>query len=157
MKRMLTTLALVTAAAGAPDARQGRGIEQVAWLRGCWEAKTTSGAVEEHWTAPSGGSMVGLSRTVRDGALAAYELIVLRERGDRLVYLAHPSGQPAAEFLSTAVSGDVAIFENPAHDFPQRLGYRRQGASLLAWIEGARDGKTRRVEFPYRRVACPSD
>ena len=73
------------------------------------------------------------------------------------MYVAHPSGQPAAEFLSTTVSGDTVLFENPAHDFPQRIGYRRQGASLLAWIEGARNGKTRRVEFPYRRVACPGD
>jgi len=150
-------LILAATAAGTHEAQQGRGIEQVAWLQGCWEAVTAFGAVEEHWTAPGGRSLVGLSRTVRDGELAAYELVVIRERGERLVYVAHPSGQPAAEFLSTTVSGDTVLFENPAHDFPQRIGYRRQGASLLAWIEGARNGKTRRVEFPYRRVACPGD
>ena len=157
MRWMVSALVLVTTAAGAPDERQVRGIEQLAWLQGCWEAKTASGVVEEHWTAPAGRSMVGLSRTVRAGELAAYELVVLRERGVRLAYIAHPSGQPAAEFLSTAVSGDSAVFENPAHDFPQRIGYRRQGASLLAWIEGTSSGKARRVEFPYRRVPCAGD
>jgi hypothetical protein len=38
-----------------------------------------------------------------------------------------------------------------------RVGYARRGVdSLVAWIEGAPGGRTRRVEFPYGRVACPS-
>ena len=101
--------------------------------------------------------MVGLSRTVRGDELVTYELVVIRERGDRLVYVAHPSGQPSAEFLSTSLSEGSVVFENPGHDFPQRIGYRRQGPSLGAWIEGTKDGQARRVEFPYRRAACPGD
>jgi hypothetical protein len=46
------------------------------------------------------------------------------------------------------------IFENQAHDYPQRVGYKREGDSLLAWIDGTAGGKSRRVDFPYRRVAC---
>jgi hypothetical protein len=46
------------------------------------------------------------------------------------------------------------VFENPQHDFPQRVGYRRDGDTMLAWVEGMASGKPRRVEFPYRRVAC---
>jgi hypothetical protein len=49
------------------------------------------------------------------------------------------------------------VFENPGHEFPQRIGYRRQGPSLQAWIEGTKDRQARRVEFPYRRAACPGD
>ena len=47
------------------------------------------------------------------------------------------------------------MFANAAHDFPQRIGYRRRGDRLDAWIEGTVDGRARRVEFPYVRVACP--
>ena len=156
--RFVTAAALAVAAAvtveGAP---QGNAIQQLAWMQGCWETASTARTVEEQWTAPRGRSMVGLSRTVRGGELVAYELIVIRERGDRLVYIAHPSGQPSAEFVSTSLSEGSVVFENPAHDFPQRIGYRREGTSLLAWIEGSRNGQTRRVEFPYRRAACPGD
>jgi hypothetical protein len=54
------------------------------------------------------------------------------------------------------VTDTTVVFENPQHDFPQRVGYERKGGdALLAWIEGTRNGQTRRVEFPYRRVACP--
>lgn len=45
------------------------------------------------------------------------------------------------------------IFESPAHDFRQRISYAlKPDGTLLAAIEGTKDGKTRRVEFPYRAV-----
>jgi hypothetical protein len=100
--------------------------------------------------------MLGMSRTVRDGKLLEYELIVLREQDGRLAYHAHPSGQASAVFLSTSVTESSALFENPEHDFPQKVGYRRAGDALVAWVEGTAGGKVRRVEFPYRRVPCPS-
>lgn len=97
-----------------------------------------------------------MSRTVREGSLVEYELVVLREEADRLAYHAHPSGQASAIFLSNSVSDSMAVFENSAHDFPQRVGYRCvRPDSLLAWIEGTIDGKARRVEFAYRRTDCP--
>jgi hypothetical protein len=140
-----------------PGLRQSAGIGQLAWLKGCWEAAGSGRSVEEQWTAPKGGSMIGVSRTVRGDSLVAYEFVLLRERGDRLVYQAHPSGQPSAEFVSSVVSADSVIFENPAHDFPQRVGYRRNGDRLLGWIDGTRNGQARRAEFPYRRTACPAN
>jgi hypothetical protein len=49
----------------------------------------------------------------------------------------------------------MVVFENPKHDFPQKVGYQRDGAdTLLAWIEGTDKGQTRRIEFPYRRAMC---
>jgi hypothetical protein len=46
------------------------------------------------------------------------------------------------------------VFENPQHDFPTKIVYGLQAdGSLLAAIEGpGRDGKPRRVEYPYKRV-----
>lgn len=94
-------------------------------------------------------------RTIRGGKLTEYEVIVLREQGDRLAYEAHPSGQSAATFLSTSISAQELVFENPAHDFPQQIGYRLEGDSLLAWIRGTQNGQERRLEFPYKRARCP--
>jgi hypothetical protein len=48
------------------------------------------------------------------------------------------------------------VFENPEHDFPQEVGYRRSGDALLAWIRGTQEGKDRRIEFPYVRARCGS-
>lgn len=134
------------------------GIERLAWLQGCWEtAPAEDRSVEEHWMAPRGGTMIGTSRTVRGGATVEYEFVMIRERGEQLVYVAHPSGQPSAEFVAATVTDGRVVFENPAHDFPQRIGYARNGTSLNAWIEGTRNGQSRKVPFPYRRVSCPAD
>ena len=157
MRGVMWAIVMTAAAMGTGAAVEGPRVEQLAWLQGCWEAASAGRVVEEQWTAPRGRSMVGLSRTVRGGELTEYELVVIRERGDRLVYIAHPSGQPSAEFLPTTDGPESIVFENPAHDFPQRIGYRRQGPALQAWIEGIRNGTPRRVEFPYRRVPCAGD
>ena len=126
-------------------------IDQVAWLQGCWQMDAV---VEEQWMAPRGGVMIGMGRTVRDGKLVEYESVVLREQDGRIAYEAHPSGQPSATFTAQTIGESTVVFENPAHDFPQRVGYTRDGESLLAWIEGTANGKSRRIDFPYRRVAC---
>lgn len=48
------------------------------------------------------------------------------------------------------------VFENPEHDFPKKIFYRRQGPdSLVAGIEGPRGGLTRTINYPYRRIRCP--
>jgi len=130
-------------------------IKDVAWLQGCWEQRDGDRVVEERWMPPRAGSMLGVGRTSRGDKLIEHEYIVLAERDGRLAYEAHPSGQPTATFMSKPITGREVVFEDPAHDFPQRLGYKSTGpGQLLAWIEGTSGGKTRRVEFSYRIVNC---
>jgi hypothetical protein len=112
--------------------------------------------IEEQWMRPRAGLMLGVSRTVAGDSLREYEQVAMLERGGRLVYAAAPARQAPAEFESITVSDTLVIFENRAHDFPQRIIYRRRGAdSLVARVEGTHGGRTRGSDFPYRRVACP--
>jgi hypothetical protein len=73
-------------------------VDRVSWLQGCWASISPQRSIEEMWMAPRGGAMLGMSRTVRGGTLAEYELVVLREDAGKLVYHAHPSGQASAAF-----------------------------------------------------------
>lgn len=126
------------------------------WLAGCWEMRVGELIVEEHWMAPRGGTMLGMSRVVRGGELAGHELILLREVGSGWVYEAHPSGQSPASFASVAVTDTSMAFSNPEHDFPQTIAYSRIGAdSLVARTAGGSGGQLREYVFRYRRVACP--
>jgi uncharacterized protein DUF6265 len=135
---------------GQPSSR----LDRLDWLQGCWELVTPTQTIQENWIGPRAGSMLGMSRTMRDGKLVAYESIIIREHDGRLAYEAHPSGQPTATFMSTTLGAATVVFENPQHDFPQKIGYRRDGDALLAWTEGPVNGTTRRTEFPYHRVEC---
>lgn len=106
--------------------------------------------------APRGGTMLGVARTTRGDSLVEFEQTRIVERGDRLVYIADPSGQSRTEFTSTEVGDSIVVFANPTHDFPRRIIYRRNGAGeMQARIEGTMQGKARGIDFPYRRVACP--
>ena len=133
---------------------QPTSINDVGWLAGCWEFTRGNRHVTEQWTSADGGTMLGLSRTINGGKTTEYEFVVIREADGRLEYVAKPSRQPEAVFTSVRVTGDEAIFENPQHDFPTRIHYRRQADGLLAAIEGSINGSRRTIEFPYRSARC---
>ncbi len=46
------------------------------------------------------------------------------------------------------------VFENPAHDFPQRVIYKFEGTKLTGRIEGNNNGKFLAIDFPMNRVKC---
>ena len=152
--KQVVMLASFLCVADVAVARQAT-VDRVGWLQGCWRSTRGEATVEEQWMAPRGGTMLGMGRTVRSGKLVEYELVLIREQAGALAYEAHPSGQPTATFTAATVSDGSIVFENPQHDFPQRVGYRRHGADALeAWIEGQANGKSRRVDFSYQRARC---
>jgi len=56
------------------------------------------------------------------------------------------------------VSAREVTFENPTHDFPQRVNYRLENdGSLLASIEGLINGKKKTVQFAMRRERCEAN
>lgn len=99
--------------------------------------------------------MLGSARATRGERTTSVELTVLRLNGDTLVYHAYPVGQAPAVFPAIALDDTGATFANPAHDFPQRIIYRRVGTdSLLARVEGSLRGRETAVDYAMRRVAC---
>jgi len=47
------------------------------------------------------------------------------------------------------------VFENPEHDFPQRILYRLDGGMLHARIEGVVDGEPLSSEWTWSRALLP--
>jgi hypothetical protein len=147
------TLLIIASARGGET--QGPLIGKLGWLAGCWERASGEKRVEEQWMKPRGGTMFGMGRTVVGEKTSEYEQMQIREEAGQLVFTAKPSGQEEASFRSIEVTGTSVVFENQAHDFPQRVIYRRQeDGSLLARIEGEDSGKARSVDFPMQRVTC---
>jgi hypothetical protein len=139
-------------AAGPAAADTVAGLD---WLAGCWSFTQGDRLVEEQWMRPAGGLMLGMSRTVRAGRPRAVEFVVLRAQGDRVVYEARPEGQAPATFPLASSGAQTVTFANPAHDFPQRIIYRREGDRLSARIEGDTPQGPRGIDYPFVRTACP--
>ncbi len=126
----------------------------VAFLTGCWKYERGGRIVEEHWMAPAGGSLMGISRTVAGGKVAEFEFLQIRDLPGGLTYIAKPSGQPEASFTATSKGAGEVVFENPTHDFPQKIRYKLTGDTLAARVEGTINGKARGIDLPYTRASC---
>ncbi len=148
----LLSVALAPAAVRAEDAQ----LERLSWLAGCWAAEKGEAGSVEHWLPLAGGTMLGIGRTVRNGRTVEHEFMQIRlDAEGRPVFIAQPSRQKEATFVATSIGERAVTFENPAHDFPQRVIYRAVGDSgLAARIEGTRNGASRGIDFPMQRVAC---
>ena len=158
MPRWMRTLclfgAMLACTAGAMAA-EGE-LARVAWLAGCWQADGGEPGSTEQWMAPAGGAMLGMSRTVRRGRMVTHEFMQIREAaGGGIEFHAQPAGQLPATFAAIRVSEAEVVFENPGHDFPQRVVYASDGpGKLLARIEGVQQGRERVLRFPMSRVPC---
>jgi hypothetical protein len=114
-----------------------------AWLAGAW---SLSGAdeswAEEFWTHPRAGMMIGASREGREHTLRSWESIrILRTDDGSLAYVPMPNGGPPVEFAMTDQGTRMIEFSNPAHDYPQRIRYWREGDTLhaeIALLDGSR-------------------
>jgi hypothetical protein len=123
----------------------------LAWLAGAWVGtRGAAGAtsIEERWSPPLGGAMLGVSRTVSRGKMGAFEFLRIVERDGGLVYIAQPGGRPPTEFALTELGKTRAVFENPRHDSPQRIVYELSAEGCLsASIGYAKGGRPQRFEF----------
>lgn len=154
---MKTLIALVLSAGCAASQAQVDAFAPVAWLAGCWSAQGREAGSVEQWMTPAGGVMLGMARTVRNGRAVEFEFMQIRADAEgRLRFIAQPQGRPPTEFGLLRQAEDEAVFENAAHDFPQRVLYRREAADrLVARIEGLRNGQLRGIDFAMQRTACP--
>lgn len=134
-----------------------RTLSDLTWFGGCWELTSAAKGLQitEMWMKPAGGLMIGSGRTISGGKAVEYEFLRIVEDADGIFYVAKPTeNKEETRFKLTRGSSTEAVFENLAHDFPQRIIYKREGDKLNARIEGTKDGKTRGIDFPYSRVSC---
>jgi len=136
-------------------------LEALAWLAGCWSGSVNRREFREHWMPLRGGMMIGAGHTVVQGKTQDFEFMRLETRPAGVFYVSLPSGQKEAAFKLTATAADekdqIFTFTNAAHDFPQRVVYRRGAEGwLYASIDGRLNGEERKVIYPMRRVDCQS-
>jgi hypothetical protein len=123
------------------------------WMAGTWVQEKAGGAVREMWLAPRDGAMAGVTLTTRPGKPPVVEYAKITVEPAGATFTALVGTQPPTPFVLPPGKAGEAVFENKAHDFPQRVFYRRCGADLCAGIEGTLNGKLEREEWRYRRSA----
>lgn len=153
MRQLVTGMVLLAMVQAAEPVRaQPSSVTALAWMAGSWAGSDGRVEHEEHWTAPKGGAMVGMHRTIRSGRMVEFEFLRIDEQQGTLVYLSMPGGRsPATPFRVKSLDAERVVFENSTHDFPQRVIYWKDGSDLRARIEGTVDGKERSTEWRWMR------
>ena len=138
----LVTLLLAVLPAAASESK-AISIDSLAWLAGCWTYDGREPGSIEHWLPPAGGAMLAVTRVIRDERMVSYEFLRVEETRDgTLRLIASPVGQATTAFDLTHIESRAVVFENPEHDFPQRISYRLLDKDrLVARAEADNDGE----------------
>lgn len=147
MKKLLTLLLFASITAAAQKS------EQIKWMVGTWKISTNSGTIIEQWQITNDSTLSGKSYFVKNVTdTIPQESIELSFRNGDWQYIPtvknQNNNQPVA-FKIVFLRGTEFISENPAHDFPQRIAYRRIKNQLFASIEGKRNGKYGKQNFDF--------
>jgi len=142
------------------DSLNNIAIEDLAWLEGRWQGEIGEDPIEEQWSAPANGAMMGMFRWMRGESVRIYELILLRREGDEIMLrlkhfnrdlVALEEKDKTVEFVLVELRDEEAVFLERGVENPPWLLYRREGDSLTAWFE--REPEPPRIQgvFQYCR------
>lgn len=130
-------------------------LEKVNWLVGEWGNTSKEGNLTETWKQENDSTLLGESYVTIEIDTVFYEKVVLQQKNDSLFYTVKAKGQnnekPVSFYLSSA-SGNQLVFENPKHDFPNKITYNKiSNDSLVAEIFGMKEGKESKESFPMKK------
>ncbi len=155
MKKLFLPVALLALLVAGPVVGQATG-KLPEWLAGTWQMEDGAAWADEVWSPSRGGMMVGAGRMGFGPNVENWEIMRIQRRADGAIsYFAQPKGGAAVEFPMVTVSDGAVEFANPAHDYPQRIRYWREGQLLMAEISRI-DGSDA-VRWNYRPVARAED
>jgi hypothetical protein len=152
---LLVASAALPAPAQEPSAplQEAPTIHDLGFLVGCWEGELGSSGrrVRETWSALGGQMMLVTGQMFGQGSTTFFEFARVEARGWEVVYVPYPSGRESVPFRLIETGEGRAVFENPGHDFPQRIVYRLDdGGRLVATASGGE----RSQEFSMAPVSC---
>ena len=114
--------------------------EPLAWMEGDWicYAVPPSGSgprsFEEYWVRNRHGTLVGVGRVWNFRTRSLEHMRIAPGADGRLTFYGAPDGAAPVAFPLARRSENEVVFENPAHDFPQRVTYRHEPNSLIATV-----------------------
>ncbi len=158
LKRRNVVLVLITATLAPPVmGEENSPTESLDWMAGHWCSDSGAKSVEELWLPPRGEVLVGLGRTYTTDRTVGFEFLRIAAVDGVQSYIAQPGGEPPTHFARTAGGEDWVRFENPQHDFPQRIEYRRDGDNLYAEVAGpGNNGVEAVIRLDFRACEDPA-
>ena len=129
-------------------------LNNLNWLAGQWEGIQGNGINHEEWEIINEYELKGKAYMIKKGEIINVEMLKLHSDETGIYYTADVSHNPApVSFKLTLQNGNTFVFENPAHDFPQKITYeKKEENTLAATVEATINGKTRKIEYLLKKI-----
>ena len=153
-----TTLLLVFVALAScnNNANKNEKIKASQWLLGTWTQQSEQGILEETWKSVNDSTFEGTSYFIKGKDTLHNETIVLQQKGENLIYKATVKGENNDEAVSFPLTSTIEknlVFENPKHDYPQKINYKLANATtLIAKISGKQAGKITSETYTLKKM-----
>lgn len=159
----LALAGLMLAALAAPSRVRAqeaeRPLAQLSFMAGCWRGDAgVDRTIEEQWTAADSDVMLATTRYLddNDGRTRAWEFSRIAADSAGITLFPAPLGTVQGRFRMASPPAGEARFEDPAHDFPKRIIYRRvDERTLVVYLDGG-EGSHEAMELRLERVPCPA-
>lgn len=157
MYHKITLLALVLTFASCQkkESVEKDKIKAADWLIGNWENTSPDGILTENWQNLNDSTFNAESYFIKGKDTLHFESIVLTQKGETLTYTATVKGQNEGKpvsFTSTSETDNKLTFENPQHDYPQKITYTKGAKNTLtAEISGKLQGKMTTERFIMKK------
>ena len=131
-------------------------LEKMNWLVGQWENKIPEGILTETWTKTNDSTFSGTSYfIINKNDTVHSEIILLTQLKDELIYSPKVKGQnddKSVDFILTSNIENSFVFENPKHDYPKKIVYKKVAENgLITTISGIQQGKQSNESYPMKR------
>lgn len=126
------------------------------WILGEWEKTDTLGVLKEIWKTQDDSTFVGESYYIQNEKDTIHsEKIELTQDQEHLIYNVTVKGQnndAPIPFQMTTDEDSLLVFENPKHDYPQKIQYKLiKDGSIIATVSGKHNGKPALESYPMTK------
>lgn len=130
-------------------------LDKARWLIGEWGNSSKEGDLTEIWSQLNDSTLAGKTSFVAGKDTIFMESIEIVQKNDSLFYNTQVSNQndgKSISFKNTDATENQVVFENPKHDFPQKIVYNKITAdSLVVEVSGMKKGKESKESFPMKK------
>ncbi|GAB3715403.1 DUF6265 family protein [Flavobacterium koreense] len=132
-------------------------LEKANWILGEWEKTDSLGTLREIWERLDDSTFIGLSYYIQNKKDTLHnEQVELMQNGDHLIYSATIKGEnndSPIPFQMTKDEDSLLVFENPKHEYPQKIQYKlMKNGSLIATISGKQNGKNSAENYSMNKI-----
>tara|TARA_B100000401_G_C52806582_1_gene721427 strand:- start:2142 stop:2639 length:498 start_codon:yes stop_codon:yes gene_type:complete len=133
-------------------------LKKLNWLGGFWLDTTTFNSMKpskktyERWNWFED-SIVGSGGNIFDLDTSLTENILIKQIDSSLVYIVRVKDKSMLSYNMVYNSLDSIVFENKAHDFPQKISYKKTTSnSFLIYLQGYSYEMKRELRLSYFRA-----